>query len=169
MPRLHALELVPDDDGRDLVLRDWQVLRDLGLPSQLDHAGAGNTPHLTVVSAPAVTGAVEELAVARLGPLLPVRLRVAGVVLLGGAQVTVARVVDADDALVRAVLDVRAATDARQHDGWLPHVTLGRRVPRAEAGRVLAALDHRPAELLLVELRRWDPDTNAVVTLARAD
>src|SRR6478735_2891076 len=52
MPRLHALELVPDRAGQDLVRRDWQALRDAGLPSQLDHHGATNTPHVTVVSAP---------------------------------------------------------------------------------------------------------------------
>ena len=53
MPRLHALELLPDDDGEAAVRADWQALRDAGLPSQLDHAGETNTPHVTVVAVPA--------------------------------------------------------------------------------------------------------------------
>ena len=40
MPRMHALELLPDEAGCDVVRRDWQALRDAGLPSQLDHRGA---------------------------------------------------------------------------------------------------------------------------------
>ena len=58
MPRMHALELLPDDAGRDVVRRDWQALRDAGLPSQLDHRGATNSPHVTVADVPAALEAV---------------------------------------------------------------------------------------------------------------
>ncbi len=51
MPKQHALELVPDDAGLEVVRRDWQRLRDAGLPSQLDHLAPTNAPHVTVVSA----------------------------------------------------------------------------------------------------------------------
>ena len=67
MPRMHALELLPDDAGVDVVRRDWQALRDAGLPSQLDHRGATNTPHLTAVAAPALGPADEERAVELVG------------------------------------------------------------------------------------------------------
>ena len=49
MPRLHALELVPDDAGDAAVRRDWQALRDAGLPSQLDHP-APRTPRTSPCS-----------------------------------------------------------------------------------------------------------------------
>ena len=79
---LHALELLPDDAGQAAVRRDWQALRDAGLPSQLDHSGTSNAPHLTVLAAPdrrsggrARGGAV--------GPLLPVEVRASGLLLFG--------------------------------------------------------------------------------------
>jgi len=34
------------------VRASWAALREAGLPSQLDHRGASNAVHLTVVSAP---------------------------------------------------------------------------------------------------------------------
>lgn len=165
MPRMHALELLPDEAGCDVVRRDWQALHDAGLPSQLDHRGATNTPHVTVVAAPGIAPADEEAAARLLAELLPVEVRVAGVALLGGAKVTVVRLLDAPDALVSAVLEVRAAVPDAQHLGWLPHVTLARRVPRADVPAVLDVLGHDDAVLRLAGLRRWDPDAGVVRAL----
>ena len=72
MPKLHALELLPDAAGEAAVRRDWQALRDAGLPSMLDHTGATNTPHVTVIAVPAIAADDEALAVELLAPLLPV-------------------------------------------------------------------------------------------------
>ena len=66
---MHAIELLPDAAGCEAVRRDWQALRDAGLPSQLDHRGATNSPHVTAVAAPAL-GRTEE-AEARAGPHVP--------------------------------------------------------------------------------------------------
>lgn len=167
MPKLHALELVPDDDGADAVRRDWRRLRDAGLPSQLDHPGRTNSPHLTVVSAPVLPDEAVDVARVRLGSLLPVRARVAGVLLLGGERLTIARAVDIDDDVVRRVLAVRVQVPGRQHVGWLPHLTLARRVARADAQRALDALGHEDVVLTLTELRRWDPETGRVTTIAQ--
>lgn len=166
MPRLHALELVPDEAGQELVRRDWQALRDAGLPSQLDHRGSTNAPHLTVVSAPALPEAAIDVARTRLGSLLPVRSRSAGVLLLGGERVTIARALDLDDDVVRRALAVRVQVPDRQHVGWLPHVTLARRVDRRDVQRALDVLGHRDEVLAFTELRRWDPDLGAVTWLA---
>ncbi|MBA2952575.1 2'-5' RNA ligase family protein [Nocardioides sp. MAH-18] len=168
MPRLHALELVPDDAGQDAVRRDWQRLRDAGLPSQLDHGSATNTPHLSVVSAPALPDAAIDVAHARLGSLLPVRARAAGLLVLGGARVTVARAVDIDDDVTRRVLAVRVQVPDRQHLGWLPHVTLARRVDRALIQQMVDVLGHEDVVLTLAELRRWDPERGQVTTIAQA-
>jgi 2'-5' RNA ligase superfamily protein len=165
VPKLHALELVPDDDGRDAVLRDWQALRDAGLPSQLDHTAPSNTPHLTVVSAPALPDAAIDVATTRLGGLLPVSARAAGLLLLGGDKLTIARAVDLDDDVVRRVLAVRVQVPDRQHVGWLPHITLARRVPRADAQRALEVLGHADVTVRLVGLRRWDPERRHVTTV----
>lgn len=168
MPKLHALELVPDDDGVEAVRRDWQRLRDAGLPSQLDHPARTNSPHLTVVAAPLLPDAAIDVAQVRLGSLLPVRARTAGLLLLGGGRLTIARVVDIDDDVVRRVLAVRVQVPDRQHVGWLPHVTLARRVDRADAQRALEVLGHEDVVLTLTELRRWDPDAGRVTTIAQA-
>ena len=166
MPRLHALELVPDEAGQDLVRRDWQALRDAGLPSQLDHRGATNTPHVTVVSAPVLPEAAIDVAQVRLGSMLPVRARTAGLLLLGGRRVTLARALDLEDDVVRRVLAVRVQVPDRQHVGWLPHVTLARRVAREDVQRAVDVLGHGDVVLTFTELRRWDPDLGAVTWLA---
>lgn len=165
MPRLHAFELVPDNAGRDAVLRDWQALRDAGLPSQLDHRGTTNTPHLTVLAAPALPP--DDRAADVLGPLLPVRVRSTGVLLLGGERVTLARAVDVDDPVVVAVLDLRRGVPDLAHAGWLPHVTLARRLPRADVPRALEAVGYADVELAFASLRRWDPDSGTVTEVVR--
>lgn len=166
MAGLHALELLPDDEGDAAVRRDWQALRDAGLPSQLDHPGRTNAPHLTVVAAPALPDTALDVARARLGSLLPVRARAAGLLLLGGERVTVARAVDVDDDVVRRVLAVRVQVPDRQHLGWLPHVTLARRLPRADAQRAVDALGHEDVVLTFTALRHWDPEKRSTRVVA---
>jgi hypothetical protein len=162
---MHALELLPDDAGCDVVRRDWQALRDAGLPSQLDHRGATNSPHVTVLAAPALGADDEQRAAELVARLLPVQVRASGIALLGGRRVSVVRVLDVPDELVRTVLHLRAQVRDVQHVGWLPHVTLARRVDRAHVGRAVEALGHEDAVLTLASLRRWDPEAGIVTTL----
>jgi hypothetical protein len=96
-------------------------LRAVGLPSQLDHPCATNTPHVTVLAAPVLPA--DDRAAALLGPLLPIRVRATGLLLLGGARVTLARAVAVDDAVVAAVLALTDGVPDLPHRGWLPHVT----------------------------------------------
>lgn len=162
MPRLHALELLPDAAGEAAVRRDWQALREAGLPSMLDHAGATNTPHVTVIAVPAIAAADEAVARDLLAPLLPVRARLSGIAVFGGARLTIARVVDVDDEVVAAVLALRSRTTGHQHPGWLPHLTLARRLPRAELQRAADLVGAGDTDLTLTTLRRWDPDACSV-------
>jgi hypothetical protein len=162
MPRLHALELVPDDAGDLAVRRDWQVLRKAGLPSQLDHPGATNSPHVTVLALPELTAETEQRAAGLLVPLLPVTVRASGLAVLGGARVTLARLLDAPEALTRAVLDLRAGHEDERHPSWLPHVTLARRMPRSEVQRAVEVLGYDDVQLTLASLRRWDPERREV-------
>ena len=165
MPRMHALELLPDEAGCDVVRRDWQALRDAGLPSQLDHRGATNSPHVTAVAAPALGVAEEQRAVDLLGPLLPTDVRAAGIALIGGHRVSLVRLLDTPDTLGRAVLDLRGHVPGVQHTGWLPHVTLARRLDRADVATALEVLGHDDVVLSLTTVRRWDPDAGIVTTL----
>ena len=162
MPRLHALELVMDGPGEVAVRRDWEVLHELGLPSQRDHTGGTNTPHVTLVALPAIDDHLERRAAELLGPVLPTAVRVSGLAVLGGEKVTLARLLDVPEPLTRAVLDLRDGLLEERHPGWLPHVTLGRRVPRSDVQRALDALGYADATLTLTGLRRWDPDRGEV-------
>ena len=159
---------MPDEQGRELVRRDWQALRDAGLPSQLDHPSPTNAPHVTVVDAPVLPDEAIDVAKARLGSLLPVRARAAGLLLLGGERLTVSRAVDIDDEVVRRVLAVRVQVPGRQHPGWIPHVTLARRLDRADAQRAVDVLGYADVELTLTALRRWDPDLGRVTTVVES-
>jgi hypothetical protein len=165
MPRLHALELLPDDAGCEAVRRDWQALRDAGLPSQLDHRGNTNSPHVTLASAPVLGPEDRARASALLAGHLPMTVRTAGVGLLGDERVTVVRLLTLPDEATRAVLDLRATIASVAHLGWLPHITLARRVPRADVARALAVVSRADTSITLSSLRHWDPDAEAVHTL----
>ena len=162
MPRLHALELVPDAVGDHAVRRDWQTLHDAGLASQLDHPAPTNSPHVTVLALPGLTPETEDRAASLIGRLLPVRVRVAGLALLGGEKVTVARLLDVPEPLTRAVLDLRAHAQGESHPGWLPHLTLARRMPRGDVQHAVDVLGYADLELTLTTLRRWDPERHEV-------
>lgn len=158
MPKLHAIELLPDAAGEAAVRAGWQALRDAGLPSMLDHTGASNTPHVTVIAVPTIGADDERRAVDLLGALLPVSAGLSGLAVFGRDRVTLARVVDVPDELALAVLRLRGATTGHAHPGWLPHATLGRRIPRADLQRAIDAVGLGDVPLTLTGLRRWDPD-----------
>jgi hypothetical protein len=163
---LHALELLPDQSGQHAIRSDWRVLSEAGLRSQQDHRGATNAPHLTLVAAVAIGAQVEALAVELIAPLLPIRVRCSGILLLGARRLTVARAVDLEDHVVATVLRLRAAVAGPQHPGWLPHLTLARGLPRADIQKAIEALGHDDIELSMTELRRWDPGSRTVTSLA---
>lgn len=162
---MHALELVPDETGSAAVVADWQALRDAGLPSQLDHRGTTNAPHVTIVAAPLLPQEAVDVARVRLGGLLPTRARIVGPLLLGEERVTLAWSVDVGDDVLRRVLAVRAQAPDRHPQGWLPHITLARRLAPADVPRALGALAGRIGpgrDLVLAGLRRWDPECEKV-------
>ena len=83
----------------------------------------------------------------------------------GPHRLTVARALDVPDALVAAVLALRAGTTDLPHEGWLPHVTLARRVERADLQRVVDTVGAEDVVLRLATLRRWDPEASAIELL----
>ena len=160
---LHALELLPDPTGDAAIRRDWQLLRDAGLPSQLDHTGATNAPHLTLVAAPDVGPAADAAAVVT--DLLPVEVRASGLLLLGGRRVTIARAIDVPDALLKAVVELCGLVPELPHQGWLPHLTLARRLDRVDVQKAVDVLGHDDVTLTLTTLRRWNPDRRTAALL----
>ena len=51
------------------------------------------------------------------------------------------------------------------HPGWLPHVTLARRVERADAQRAVDVLGADDVVLRLTTLRRWEPANESIELL----
>jgi 2'-5' RNA ligase superfamily len=166
--RPHSVELLPDEDGQVLVQAQWQALREAGLPSQLDHRGSTNAPHVSVVEAPVVPESALAAA-AGLGGLFPVTARCDGFLVLGHDVLTLARPVQLPDDVVSRLLAVRSLVPERRHHGWLPHLTLARRLPRADLARAIEVLasGHRGGELRLAVLRHWDAGAGVTRELCR--
>ncbi len=162
---LHALELLPDPATRAWAEADWEALRAAALPSQADHQGATNQPHVTVVSAPRLSAHALEVAAEAFGPLLPASARMGGILALGQERLVLARHIELDDAILAAYLQVRAALGdwPRQRLGWTPHLTLAARMPAEQLPAALAVLSSgREREITLDVLRHWDPGERRV-------
>ncbi|WP_345464362.1 2'-5' RNA ligase family protein [Nocardioides marinquilinus] len=159
--RMHSIELLPDAAGHDLVRADWTALTDAGLPSLADNTNASNAPHVTVVGAPSITAEHERLAVDLVAPMLPLTARVSGLGVLEGkrGRRALARLVEAPDPFVEAVLRLREAVGDRRYGGWLPHLSASLRLRPEQLGPALDALpDLEDATVTFTVLRRWDPE-----------
>ena len=135
---MQALELLLDEETDDAVRREWSTLRRAGLPSQADHTGASNAPHVTVLATDELSASDDELG-GSLAGVLPLPLRLGPVVAFPGRRLVLARLVIADAALLclHAVLvdTSRAAPSPLTVPGrWVPHVTLARGIPMAGTG-----------------------------------
>ncbi|WP_226346967.1 2'-5' RNA ligase family protein [Agilicoccus flavus] len=166
---LHALELVLDAASDALVRADWRALAEAGLPSQARHRGATNAPHVTLASAAVIDAGAEAHATATIGRLLPARIDLAGVVLLGRGPYAFARLLAPAPDLQDAGRAVRRRVGDPHSAGWTAHLTLARRLPTAQVGSALAAVATGPAvarSVVATGLRRWDPDAGAARMLA---
>lgn len=170
-----AIELSLSEPDEAVVVAQWEALRAAGLPSQADHRTMTNSPHCCLVVARALPADIAALAAVLLGPLLPTPLAVRGLLVLGeGPRVTLAHLVEPTPDVAAAVARVRRAAVTAgapvRHPVWTPHVTLARRVPRTRVPDAWAALAAAPAPrtLTATRLRWWDPDADAIETIASA-
>jgi 2'-5' RNA ligase len=167
---MQALELLVDDDTDDAVRREWSALSRAGLPSQADHTGATNAPHITLLATDELPARDEELAAALSGAL-PLALRLGPVVAFPGRRLVLARLVVADAALLElhsaVVTASRAVPSPLTTPGrWVPHVTLARGIPMGDLGAALSLLRAPGLDGSATRLRRWDSvakQTSAVV------
>ncbi|GAA4721059.1 2'-5' RNA ligase family protein [Pedococcus ginsenosidimutans] len=164
---MQSVELLLDPATDAAVRAEWAALSGAGLPSQADHRGESNAPHVSVAVADGFPEEGEDALVAT-ARALPVPVRLGPPVLLGGRRLVLARLVVVD----RPVLDLHASvataltgsTGPSPHTApgrWVPHVTLARGLPAealASALGVLRGADGAVPELTgeAVELRRWD-------------
>ncbi|WP_181313243.1 2'-5' RNA ligase family protein [Nocardioides campestrisoli] len=169
----HALELSFEPTSAAAVVAQWEALKAAGVPSQADHRSMTNAPHVTLVAtASALDDTVVENARETIGRLLPALIALRGVVMFGqGPRVTLAHLVEPDQALADATATIRALAPALRHPVWTPHVTVARRVPRRLLPTALEVLHDTdaPRELVCDRLRWWDPERALIEDVAVAD
>nr|WP_279536309.1 2'-5' RNA ligase family protein [Nocardioides ochotonae] len=159
------MELSFEPDSAAAVVAQWEALKAAGLPSQAHHRSMTNAPHVTLAAAVGIDDAAVRAAREAVGPLLPARLGLRGLVLFGqGPRVTIAHLVEPDPTLAVAVARIRALVPTLRHPVWTPHVTVARRVPRRVLPEVLAVLHatEGPPELVCDRLRWWDPELDLI-------
>ncbi|MCQ3997295.1 hypothetical protein GL325_02500 [Aeromicrobium sp. 636] len=164
-----ALELSFEPTSDAAVVAQWEALKAAGIPSQADHRSMTNAPHLTLVAAVGIAPAVVGAARDAIGPFLPARIGVRGLVLFGqGPRVTIAHLIEPDPALAAATARIRELVPTVRHPVWTPHVTLARRVPRRLLPTALEVLEstEAPVELTCDRLRWWDPSQDLIEDLA---
>lgn len=146
------------------VRREWDLLSEAGLPSQADHRGPTNAPHVTLGVASRLD-AVAESALAGVRP--PATLLLGGLLVFSGRRFVLSRLVVVSDALLAAHADVARALQecpgqpATTAPGrWTPHVTLARGLDVDQLGLAFRVLREVPRELEgeAGALRRWDGD-----------
>ncbi|MDU0313608.1 2'-5' RNA ligase family protein [Phycicoccus sp. M110.8] len=160
---LQSVELVLDAVTDEAVRGLWAALAQAGLPSQADHQGPTNAPHVTLAAVPLVTAAAEQ-ALVPLAARLPMRLELTGPALLGERRPALVLPVAPDaalDALHRHVRSALVETVGMVDElPWRPHITLARRLPDdvATAALAYAASLPIPSAAVATAVRRWDPE-----------
>jgi 2'-5' RNA ligase len=150
------------DPGTDRSVREqWQRLAEAGLPSQAQHKGLSNRPHITVAAA-ARMAEQNEPALRRAVAALPVSVRLGALACFGRNRFVLVRLVVASSALLqlhqRVISVVGADPTGHFAPGrWSPHVTLGHRLDAEQVGAALQVLDGvHEQDAQAVQCRRWD-------------
>jgi len=172
MATVVSLELTFDEAADAVVRGEWDALRRAGLPSQADHTGASNRPHVTLL----VRSVLQRFDATVLEGALPLTLTLGAPLLFGTRD---KRVLARSVVPTRALLDLHATVhaaagvsgeaDHTAPGAWTPHVTLARRVPLdriAEALSAVAAVGGGELTVRAAQLRRWDAAERRVTPLA---
>ncbi len=173
---VQSVELVLDPGLEDRVRAQWRALVEADLPSLGRHTGPTNRPHVTLGVAQGVAPEHEERLVAAVqgSSVLPLPVRLGGLVLLGGHKHVLARLVVPSAALLGLHAAVHGAWgDTLDRPGhlapgvWTPHVTLALHLTDTQVGQALTALRRmsdagRDDEGEAVSVRRWDSTARVV-------
>lgn len=155
---MQSLELLLDDQTDARVRAAWTALSDAGLPSQADHRGASNRPHITLL----VRETMDPDGVD--ASRLPLPITLGPPVILGRDPrwILAWTVVPSAELLAlhaRAHGALGAGDDAPHSapGSWTPHVTLARRLSPADLGSALTLLDRAAVrEGRATAMRHWD-------------
>jgi 2'-5' RNA ligase len=177
-----SVELLLDDEQDAAVRRQWLALQNAGLPSQADHPGETNRPHVTLTVAGKVPPYLETAVKAAFTGRVPIPVRLGGVVCFpagsgapGAAQQVLARLVVPNwellelQATAAELFEALPGTSPQLQPGaWTPHVTLARRMPADQVSAALAALGRvEESSGTGVEIRRWNSEERTAWLITR--
>ena len=177
---VQSVELLLEPEAERGVVRVWEALSEAGLPSQARHTAPSNRPHTTLVALSDLAAETESAVAAAVRGRLPVDAVWGDVTLFGRGPWVLVRLLEPSDGMRRlqAVLaDACGVPDdsLSSPERWTPHVTLARRVARADVDRAVAlatALAQReaPAGMRVVAsaVRRWDGSRRVEWEVGRA-
>ena len=126
--------LLPEQETQ--VKEIFAQLAESGFPQQ------NQTPHITVTFAPTMSQEVIQRAAEILPPLMPAEFRRVGTVVFGtkGKQ-TVAWLLETNDELEEAAREISRLNPDGRGSRWIPHLTMGLRIPRDIVPDYVRALD----------------------------
>ena len=155
--------LPPDQEQQ---VRDiFSALNDLGLPQQ------NQRPHITVTFAPRMSAEVVSRAAEILPPVVPAEFKRVGTVIFGTrSKQTIAWLLETDSAVTEAAREICALNSDGRGTEWIPHLTVGLRVPRALVPEYMQGLERvtptRFKELTALRAAYWRPATRHYTHLA---
>lgn len=169
---MDSVELLFEVHAEELLHRDWDILKQVGLPSQARHTADSNRPHITLLAAPRIPPGYDG-ALAALAELLPLPIHTTGLVLFGsGRGQVLARLGVVGEALLelhrmvhRALGEVPDVAANCIPDRWVPHVTIARRLNPVQVAQALELLPGDHGQLQLTTLRRWDSHEKTTTAL----
>lgn len=162
----------PDNILLHLPEKEEQQVRDIfaqlaarGFPLQ------NQTPHITVTFSPMMEDCVVKRATELLPPVIPARFRRVGTVVFGTKRKqTVAWLLETDEALEAAARELSALNPDGRGQRWIPHLTVGLRLPRETVPGYVQALDELTSphfkELTAVRAALWKPRIQELTVLA---
>lgn len=160
----NILFYLPEDLERQI--RDiFDRLHARGLPQQ------NQRPHITITFASDMDPRVVSRAAELLPPIVPAAFKRAGTVVFGTrSKQTIAWLLETDDEVMEAAREIcRINPDGRRRD-WIPHLTMGLRVPRATVPDFMRGLEQEtPTRLKNLTADRaayWRPKTQEYTHLA---
>jgi 2'-5' RNA ligase len=159
---VQSVELLVDDDLDACLRGQWQLLGAAGLPSQEHNRAPSNRPHVTVGVATEIYPRIDRK-LTTLAARLPMACTLSGPAVFSHRTDILVRLVEPSAEL----LDLQAEVAARLREcpgrpdnlapgAWTPHVTLARRLHRAQTAEALELLDWTPRQGEFTGLRRWD-------------
>lgn len=164
----------PDNILLHLPEKEEQQVRDIF--AQLHERGfplQNQTPHITVTFSPMMADPVVKRAAELLPPVIPASFRRVGTVVFGAKRKqTVAWLLETDESLEAVARELSALNPDGRGQRWIPHLTVGLRLPREVVPEYIRALDELTSphfrELNAVRAALWKPRLQELTVLAGA-